>query len=102
MKNLVVFDLEMNQGYKPYTFDYCGVEQNLRGEIIQIGAAKVDENFKVLDTFSVTMKPKIFRKLHHHVAKVTGLTKEVLDAGCSTKEGVKRFLDWCGEDCVLL
>ena len=102
MKNLVVFDLEMNQGYKPYTFDYCGVEQNLRGEIIQIGAAKVDENFKVLDTFSVTMKPKIFRKLHHHVAKVTGLTKEILDAGCSTKEGVKRFLDWCGEDCVLL
>lgn len=101
-KNLVVFDLEMNQGYKPFTFDYHGVEQSLRGEIIQIGAAKVDENFHVLDTFSVTMKPKIFRKLHHHVAKVTGLTKEVLDAGCSTKEGVKRFLDWCGEDCVLL
>lgn len=101
-RNLVVFDLEMNQGYQPYLFDYCGVEQTLRGEIIQIGAAKVDESFRVLDTFSVTMKPKIFRKLHHHVAKVTGLTKEILDAGCSTKTGVQRFLDWCGEDCVLL
>ena len=101
-KNLVVFDLEMNQGYKPFNFDYHGVEQALRGEIIQIGAAKVNENFEVFDTFSVTMKPKIFRKLHHHVAKVTGLTKEMLDAGCSTREGIGRFLDWCGEDCVLL
>lgn len=101
-KNLVVFDLEMNQGYKSYSFDYHGVEQTLRGEIIQIGAAKVDENFRVLDTFSVTMKPNIFRKLHHHVARVTGLTKEILDAGCSTKEGVRRFLSWCGEDCCLL
>ena len=101
-KNLVVFDLEMNQGYKPFTFDYSGVEQTLRGEIIQIGAAKVDEDFKVLDTFSLTMKPQIFRKLHHHVAKVTGLTKADLDAGCSTRQGVKQFLQWCGEDCILL
>lgn len=101
-RNLVVFDLEMNQGYKPFTFDYEGVEQTLRGEIIQIGAAKVDENFRVLDTFQITMCPKIFRKLHHHVAKVTGLTQQMLKEGVSVKAGLERFISWCGKDAVLL
>lgn len=102
MKNLVVFDLEMNQGYQPFSFSYRGVEQTLRGEMIQIGAARVDEDFHVLDRFTVTMKPQIFRKLHHHVARVTGLTQQQLNQGCSVKEGICRFLDWCGEDCSLL
>ncbi len=101
-KNLVVFDLEMNQGYKPFNFDYHGVEQTLRGEIIQIGAAKVDEHFRVLDTFSITMRPQIFRKLHHHVAKVTGLSQQIINAGVSVKQGIRDFLNWCGEDAVLL
>lgn len=101
-RNLVVFDLEMNQGYKPFNFSYHGVEQTFRGEIIQIGAAKVDESFSVVDTFSITMKPQIFRKLHHHVAKVTGLTQQVINAGVSVKQGMQMFLDWCGEDAVLL
>ena len=66
-RNLVVFDLEMNQGYKPFNFSYHGVEQTFRGEIIQIGAAKVDESFSVVDTFSITMKPQIFRKLQRNL-----------------------------------
>lgn len=101
-KNFVVFDLEMNQGYKPFTFSYHGVEQTFRGEIIQIGAAKVDENFRVKDTFTITMKPQIFRKLHHHVAKVTGLTQQMLNTGVSVKQGMQRFLDWCGDDAIFL
>ncbi len=101
-KNLVVFDLEMNQGYKPFTFYYHEIEQTFRGEIIQIGAAKIDECFSVVDTFSITMKPQIFRKLHHHVAKVTGLTQNIINNGVSVKQGLKAFLDWCGEDAVLL
>ena len=102
MSNLVVFDLEMNQGYKPYLFRYHGVEQTFRGEIIQIGAAKVDEQFRVLDTFTLNLKPKIFRKLHHHVAKVTGLTQQIINEGAPMEEGIRRFLDWCGEDAVFL
>ena len=50
-RNLVIFDLEWNIGYHPHTFNYHGVEQTLRGEIIEIGAAKIDEHGNVLDTF---------------------------------------------------
>ena len=37
-RNLVLFDLEWNIGYQPYTFNYHGVQQTFRGEIIEIGA----------------------------------------------------------------
>ena len=37
-RNLVLFDLEWNIGYQPYTFNYHGVQQTFRGEIVEIGA----------------------------------------------------------------
>ena len=100
MAQLIVFDMEWNMGYAPKTFRYQGAEQTLRGEIIQIGAAKV-EGGKITDTFTVTMRPQIFPKLHHHVAKVTGLTQKDLAAGVPVAEGLRRFMDWCGPDAAL-
>ena len=58
--NLIVFDLEWNMGNAPKTFNYHGAELTLRGEIIQIGAVRVDENGDVLDTFEMTLRPRIF------------------------------------------
>ena len=63
-RNLVLFDLEWNIGYQPYTFNYHGVQQTFRGEIVEIGAVKIDEDANVLDTFSIHLRPRIFRKLH--------------------------------------
>ena len=58
--NLIVFDLEWNIGYQPKTFFYHGTELTLRGEIIQIGAARINDRGDVLDTFEVNLKPHIF------------------------------------------
>lgn len=58
--NLIVFDLEWNMGNAPKTFNYHGAELTLRGEIIQIGAVRVDENGDVLDTFEMTLRPPHF------------------------------------------
>ena len=49
-----------------------------------------------VDRFSLTMKPRIFPRLHHHVAKVTGLTQAQLDAGVPIKEGLRRFARGAG------
>ena len=100
MSHLVIFDMEWNMGYRPRTFNYCGVEQVLRGEIIQIGAVKL-EGKKIIDRFSVILRPTIFRKLHHHVAKVTGLTQKQVSQGLSIGDGLQRFREWCGEDAIL-
>ena len=56
-RNLVLFDLEWNIGYQPYTFNYHGVQQTFRGEIVEIGAVKIDEDANVLDTFSIHLRP---------------------------------------------
>ena len=97
-RNLVLFDLEWNIGYQPFTFNYHGVQQTFRGEIIEIGAVKIDEDANVLDTFSIHLRPRIFRKLQHHIAKVTGLTQEDLDQGEPIVQGLRRFMQWCGPD----
>ena len=55
-RNLVLFDLEWNIGYQPYTFNYHGVQQTFRGEIVEIGAVKIDEDANVLDTFSIHLR----------------------------------------------
>ena len=88
-RNLVLFDLEWNIGYQPYTFNYHGVQQTLRGEIVEIGAVKIDEDANVLDTFSIHLRPRIFRKLQHHIAKVTGLTQADLDKGEPIVQGLR-------------
>ena len=95
-RNLVLFDLEWNIGYQPYTFNYRGVQQTFRGEIVEIGAVKIDEDANVLDTFSIHLRPRIFRKLQHHIAKVTGLTQADLDKGEPIVQGLRRFMQWCG------
>ena len=78
--------------------NYHGVQQTFRGEIIEIGAVKIDEDANVLDTFSIHLRPRIFRCLQHHIAKVTGLTQEDLDKGEPIIQGLRRFMKWCGPD----
>ncbi len=99
-QNLIVFDLEWNIGYKPYTFNYYGVEQTLRGEIVAVGAVKIDEHCNIIDTFEGHFRPRVFRRLQHHIAKVTGLTQKDLDQGEPIAHGLRRFLAWCGPDAV--
>lgn len=98
--NLIVFDLEWNIGYQPRTFRYHGAELTLRGEIIQIGAVRINQNGDVLDTFEITMRPRIFRKLQHRIAQVTGLSQGDIDAGVPVREGLAKFRAWAGEDAV--
>ncbi len=99
-QNLIVFDLEWNIGYQPYHFNYYGVEQTLRGEIVAVGAVKIDEQCNVIDTFEGHFRPRVFRRLQHHIAKVTGLTQQDLDKGEPIAKGMRRFINWCGEDAV--
>ncbi len=99
-QNLIVFDLEWNIGYQPYRFNYYGVEQTFRGEIVAVGAVKIDENCNVIDTFEGHFRPRVFRRLQHHIAKVTGLTQKDLDQGEPIAHGLRRFVEWCGADAA--
>ncbi len=39
-------------------------------EIIEIGAVKLDENLKVIDTFKQLIKPKLYKKTQLEIQKL--------------------------------
>lgn len=85
----VILDFEFNGTYS----------KKLRGyfnEIIDIGALKVDENMKIIDEFSVLIKPKVSKKMNKYVEKLTHITmEELLNNGISFPKAMsllKKFL----------
>ncbi len=93
----IVFDLEWNQPLKGRT-----PVPGLPDEIIQIGAAKIDLQGNVLDTFSQIIKPFYYTKLNKDVSELTLLTDADLEGGLPFAEAMDAFRAWCGSDFALL
>lgn len=74
----------------------------LVGEVIQIGAVKLDENFRYIDNFKIGIHPKYYTKMNRRVQKLTGITNDDLRNGPSFKKAFEVFKEWCGDDFVFL
>jgi len=98
--NYIVLDLEWNQPFSMKSMVKKPVM--LRGEIIQIGAVKLDENYHILDTFKIMVAPKYYRRMNDKVTKITGIKTEDLQYGFSFPVAFKHFKKWCGEDFAFL
>lgn len=95
----IVLDLEWNQ-------PECGRKMikhpiKLKGEIIQIGAAKVNENLEVIDTFNVYVKPVFYTKMNRKVSEITGLQILDLAEGVPFREAAEKFRAWAGDSSIL-
>ncbi|MBQ3484324.1 MAG: exonuclease domain-containing protein [Clostridia bacterium] len=98
----IVVDLEWNQ---PMSFDshvYREVGDRLIFEMIQIGAVKVGENFEVVDSISIPIRPTHYVKIHPRIRKMTQLGAEELADAPQFLEAMDQFAAWCGEDYTLL
>ena len=98
----IVVDLEWNQ---PLSFDthvYREVGDRLIFEMIQIGAVKVGENFEVIDSISIPIRPTHYVKIHPRIRKMTQLGSEELADAPQFLEAMDQFAEWCGEDYTLL
>ncbi len=94
-RHLIVFDLEWNQSsYNP--------NHRMPHEIIEIGACRVDRAYRVVDTFSALIRPRLYKKLDKHIKKVTGMTEEELQTGGAFADVFADFAHWCGEDSQLI
>lgn len=94
--NYIIFDLEWNQP----TEEATAIQEPfyLPGEIIEIGAAKLDEHFHVIDTLRVYSKPQHYKKMHKRIASLTGIHDKLLEEqGLPFPEAYRKFIDWCGE-----
>ena len=94
-RHLIVFDLEWNQSsYNP--------NHRMPHEIIEIGACRVDRNYRVVDTFSEVICPRVYKKLDKHIKSVTGITEAELAQGRPFSDVFGEFIHWCGEDSLLV
>ncbi|MGI5984679.1 MAG: exonuclease domain-containing protein [Clostridiales bacterium] len=98
----VVMDMEWNQAMSSQSAVFNKLPIHLRGEIIQIGAVKLTDDFMPGDEFQIDVKPIYFRRMHYKVEKLTGFDKERLEGGVGFKEAFERFRKWCGEGCTFL
>ncbi len=92
----IILDMEWNQA-----LDRAHTVQQpvlLRGEIIQIGAVKADENFNFVDKLKINVAPKYYKKMNRHVEKITGITSEMLAQGESFPEAFERLREWCSPE----
>ena len=99
----ITLDLEWNQAYAQKALavqrQLCS---RLRGEVIQIGAVKLNENMQPCGSYQIIIKPRYFKKLHRHVSELTGITQDMIDIGTPMTEAASSFKKWCGNDFVFL
>jgi DNA polymerase III epsilon subunit-like protein len=97
----IVLDLEWNQALsgKPYKRD----DLTLAGEIIQIGAVKLDDSLRIVDSLRICVAPKYYKKMHNKVAALTGIhDSDLLCSGIPFPQAYAQFVGWCGEEYILM
>ena len=99
--NYIVFDLEWNQ---PASWDTAISDPiYLSGEIIEIGAVKLNDQFQTVDEMRLFVTPHYYPKMHKEVAALTGIhDKELAEKGIPFPEAYVRFIEWCGEEYAFM
>lgn len=93
MVEYIVLDMEWNQAKNKRHKITSPIK--LDGEIIQIGAVKMNEALEVIDTFSVNVKPVFYTKMNKEVERVTLLTDKDIENGVPFKKAIRDFENWC-------
>ena len=95
----IVFDLEWNIAGHANKVDPA-IKAAIPFEIIEIGAVRLDENFKPLNRFSVNVRPQLYPILSGYVAAVTRRMQQSMKFGLSFQDAARSFRDFCGDDFV--
>ena len=92
--NYIIFDLEFNQSYNSKKRNKNLTNEACPFEIIQIGAVKLDENFKTIKTIDKLIKPQIYPNLNPFIKNLTGITMEELSIAEPFNEVYNEFLEF--------
>ena len=100
--SFVVVDFEWNQAMRSDSHIFNHLPIHLRGEIIEIGAVKLNDDFSLAEEFSIDVKPAYFRQIHYKVQKLTGIDKARLSHAVGFPEAFRQFREFCGDDVTLI
>lgn len=92
MKHVVV-DLEMN----PVDRENKEVRKKLSGEIIEIGAVRLDEQFRQEAEFQCYVSPE-YGIIKKHITELTGITQDTVEGKDHFCRAFRAFVDWVGEE----
>ncbi len=93
--NYILLDFEWDTVfYKP--------QKRFVNKIIQIGAVKLDEEFKLADKFECLVFSSISKKVSKRCTELTGITTEDMLSGLPFSEAIEKYNAWVGEDALTL
>lgn len=91
----VILDLEWNASYSRSLHKFVN-------EIIEFGAVKTDDEFNIIDTFSVLVSPKIGKKLSPKVKQLTKISfDELKSGGVPFMNAVRSFTDFAQDSVIV-
>ncbi|MBQ4119633.1 MAG: exonuclease domain-containing protein [Clostridia bacterium] len=93
--NYIILDLEWDS-------TFFVKQKRFINQILQIGAVKLNENFDIIDTFEVTVKSAISKKVTGRFAKLTGITSEIMRKGIPFDKAVESYNLWVGDNAVTM
>ena len=82
-------DLEWNQSTNRYRAESNGIR--LSGEIIQIGAVRVNEQMEITEKYCEFIKPEYYKKMNRDVTELTDITNEMIADGRPFREVITEF-----------
>lgn len=93
--SFVILDLEWNAAFSKKRGKYIN-------EIFEFGAVKIDDNRKIIDSFSALVKPTVGKFMNPFVKKLTNLTFEDLKAADLTfTQAVNAFAEFLGDSVLM-
>ncbi|HEY8911671.1 MAG TPA: 3'-5' exonuclease [Desulfosporosinus sp.] len=97
--NYIVFDLEFNMFFKFKEGEFANPD--LKNEIIQIGAVKLNEALETVSSFDLLIKPVLYKRMNPYVKRKTNIHTSHVTRGTPFLEAITRFKAWIGEDAIL-
>ncbi|QHQ60361.1 DNA polymerase III [Anaerocolumna sedimenticola] len=110
----IIFDLEFNQDIpsirEPFNSDWLPKMPDTDNreipefpyEIIQIGALKLDEEYRTIGTFNSFIKPFLYSAVNPVITELTGITTEKLKQGEPFPKAYKSFLKFMNDSQSIL
>lgn len=93
--NYILLDLEWNSAYSSKNGKFVN-------EIIEIGAVKLNRNLEEIDSFRVTVRSQLTRRLSGRFKTLTGITNEEMLSGVPFSEGLRQYGQWVESDDITM
>ena len=87
----IVIDLEMN----PVSKSFKDVRKCTTDEVIEIGAVKLDDDYKQVSEFQCYVKPE-HGSITKHITNLTGITQATVADKPTFVRAFQNFMDWIG------